>query len=44
MKDYKKVKDIIKQDNKEILDKIERMTAAFEKFGQNRDSRSRNKK
>ena len=30
----RKVKDTIKQDNKEILDKIERVTVAFKKFGQ----------
>ena len=30
----KKVKDTIKQDNKEILQQIERVAVAFEKFGQ----------
>ena len=30
----KKVKDTIKQDNKEILERIERVAIAFEKFGQ----------
>ena len=39
----KKVKDTIKQDNKEILDKIERVAVAFEKFGQDRLSRQRNR-
>ena len=39
----KKVKDTIKQDNKEILGRIERVAVAFEKFGQNRSSRSRNR-
>ena len=37
----RKVKDTIKQDNKEILDKIERVTVAFKKFGQNRLSTSK---
>ena len=37
----KKVKDAIKQDNKEILQRIERVAVAFEKFGQDRSSRSR---
>ena len=32
----KKVKDTIKQDNKEILQQIERVAVAFEKFGQDR--------
>ena len=39
----KKVKDTIKQDNKEILEQIERVVVAFEKFGQDRSSRSRDK-
>ena len=39
----KKVKDTIKQDNKEILERIERVAVGFEKFGQNRSSRSRNR-
>ena len=39
----KKVKDTIKQDNKEILEQIERVEVAFEKFGQNRSSRSRDR-
>ena len=36
------VKDTIKQDNKEILEQIERVTVALEKFGQN-TSRSRDR-
>ena len=39
----KKVKDTIKQDNKEILQQIERVAVAFEKFGQDRSSRSRDR-
>ena len=39
----KTVKDTLKQDNKEILDKIERVAVAFEKFGQDRLSRQRNR-
>ena len=38
----KKVKDTIKQDNKENLERTERVAVAFEKFGQNK-SRSRNR-
>ena len=34
--DIKKVKDTIKQDNKDILEQIERVALAFEKFGQDR--------
>ena len=40
---FKKVKYTIKQNNKENLDKTDRMAAPFEKFGQNRDSRYRNR-
>ena len=32
----KKVKDTIKQDNKEILERIERVAVAFEKLGQDK--------
>ena len=39
----KKVKDTIKQDDKEILEQIERVAVAFEKFGQDRSSRSRDR-
>ena len=39
----KKVKDTIRQDNKEIIDRIERVAVAFEKFGQNRSSRPRSR-
>ena len=40
----KRVKDTIKQDNKEILEQIERVAVAFEKFGQDRSrNRSRDK-
>ena len=39
----KKVKDTIKQDNKEILQQIERVAVAFEKFGQDRSSRPRDR-
>ena len=39
----KKVKDTIKKDNKEILEKIERVAVAFEQFGQNRSPRSRDR-
>ena len=38
----KKVKDTIKQDNKEFLEQIERVAVAFEKFGQDR-SRNRSR-
>ena len=38
----KRVKDTIKQDNKEILEQIERVAVAFEKFGQDR-SRNRSR-
>ena len=39
----KKVKDTIKQDNKKILQQIERVAVAFEKFRQDRSSRSRDR-
>ena len=39
----KKVKDTIKQDNRAILQQIERLAVAFEKFGQDRSSKSRDR-